>query len=227
MKWLTFYYFLSACSALQSSDATSCRQYAEDSQWQDAIDCFENGDYEEDPSDDLDSSKYEYLAQWAASYAGKYGLAGDAILDQVLDSDNSSTDFSTAAGELLAAGTLTASIAEIQRGLSLLLQVPEAFRNSQGDQAAYYAKDIETVGSLMTLFLVEMQKTEFSSILESGLSQEVLIAKADAVLETLATGGQVVSDPNIQSQLDEVFSEIDNQPGENTADKLESLIESG
>ncbi|NRA62858.1 MAG: hypothetical protein HRU19_00160 [Pseudobacteriovorax sp.] len=227
-----------ACSTEETESAEGdCYASVLEEAWDDAITCFENGGFEESPAQDKPAEDYEYLLQWAGSYGGKYGLAGSGLLSTLGSDDDSnegseseeesSFDFSAQVRSLTESGQLTLAITQLTRAVALLNAFPAKYRTESSAESVYYAKDISLIGAIFTAFLVEMQKQDFSNSLSDGtLTQEELVAKADAVLETLANGGDIVGDPSLKEAIDKQISELENQPGDSTAEKLEALINS-
>ena len=227
-----------SCGIVPEEETTSesCSDLIDSESWEEAIECYETGDYDETPDADLSGEEHIYLAMWAGAYGGKYGIIGTAIIESLLETDdggggseeesNGGFNFQAKAEEILAAGTMAFAIADMEKCLSLITAIPEKFRSSESDEAVYFSEDVSTIGGIYTLFLFELQKTDFNaSLSDDSLSEDELIAKADSVLATLEAGGTVVSDPTLQAQINESFQEVQNQPGANSKEKLESFIE--
>ncbi|SMF70090.1 hypothetical protein [Pseudobacteriovorax antillogorgiicola] len=230
---------LGACGQLIPEDESSsgCLSYIDEQEWDSAITCYEDGDFSDAPEADQEAEEYLYLAQWAGAYGGKYEVVGISIIESFLetgggdegddqgDESSGGIDFETKATTLLTAGTISTAILEMQRAVELLTAIPEKYRDTSSSEAAYFASDLTTIGGIYVLFLFELQKVDFNAGLsDTELSEEELIEKADAVLETLANGGTIVSDPALQEQINQKFSELESQPGDNNAEKLENLI---
>ena len=86
---------------------------------------------------------------------------------------------------------------------------------------------MELISAAYFIFLADFQKRLFSDSLNSGqISEEELLAQADAFIETLQSGGQIIADPEIQSTIDGELSDLNSQPGSNNREKTEQLINS-
>ncbi len=223
---LIFCLMVSCGTAIEES--TDCRSYIENESWDEAITCFENGDYTETPATDLEAKEYLYLLHWAGSYGGKYGLVGSQIIEGALgEGGNDPIDVTSKTNALVAAGTLAVGIADMQKAIGLIEAYPAALRSVDGEEAVYFAKEIGLIGLIFTSFLADMQKRDFEIALDAeDLTTEELIEKADAVIETLRNGGEVVGDEELAAAINEQLSQIDSQQGSNTAEKLDEFIQS-
>lgn len=223
-----------ACGEAEETDSTNCKTFIEAKSWQEAIDCYEDGDFDESPEDNLEAEEYIYLATWAGAYAGKYDLTGTAIIESLLeedggdegeDSGGSPIDFTSQINEYASLGTLSTAVTDMQRCMDLILAIPEAIRDPESDTAGYYAEDISKIGAIYAFFLVDLQKKDFDdSLLDTDLTDEELLDKADALIATLENGGSIVSDPELQAQIDAQLEELNSQPGDNNKEKLEALL---
>lgn len=218
-------FFSSSCGNADE-DASSCRSYIDSESWDEAIECYESGDYSESPSSGLDSEDYLYLLQWSGAYGGKYGLVGAQIIDGFVGSDDENPiDFASKTESLNEAGSLSSAITDIQKAISLILAYPEELRTEDHPDAVYYASEISLVGLVYTSFLAELQKKDFENSLASGeLTTDQLIDKAEDLLQTLRNGGDIVADPELSATIDEQLSQIDSQEGSNSAEKLEEFL---
>ena len=223
-------FFLNACSTEEATETTSCIDYIEDSQWDEAITCYEDGDYDDSPAADLPANDYIYLASWAGAYASKHGVSGIDILESVANSSSSGDsesafDPSAVTTSLSVGGTLSQAVIDLQRSVDLIMAIPAEFRTTGSATAGYYAADVETIGSAYIVFLADFQQREFSDNLESGeLTDAELLEQADALIETLQNSGDLITDPTIQAQVDAQLEELNNQPGADNREKLESLL---
>lgn len=234
LKYFIFITFcLLSCGILPEDDSASsksCLDLIADESWDEAITCFEDGAYDEIPSEDLDPNDHIYLTQWAGAYASKYGLSGQVIVDSFFETDgdegdSQTFDFASEAQEISQLGDIDTAVENMVKCLTLIKNIPEKYRNPDSDEAVYFANDITFMGGLYTLFLVELQKEQFLTSLNDGeLSEAELIALAEGVLSTLEDGGDIVSNPELQTLIDSQMDSLESQPGDNLAEQLEALI---
>ena len=202
------YLGLQSCGTLTETESTSgnCRDYIEDELWQDAIDCYENGEYTESPAQDLDADEYLYLAQWAAAYGAKYGLVGSAIIDGVLGEGSDSglpIDISGIVTSLVDSGGLAQGITDIEKAMALISAFPSDLRDQNGDNAVYYAGDLSLLGLLFTTFSLNYRKRilKFHWRQENSLRSNSL--KKQMLSLMLQNGGEVIGDPDLASVINE------------------------
>ena len=75
------------------------------------------------------------------------------------------------------------------------------------------------------MYLAEFQKRQFSDSLASGqLTEQELLAQANAFISTLQSAGAIIADPDIQNTLNQELENLNSQPGSNNSEKLEQLL---
>lgn len=219
---------LSSCAEEEIESNEECTDLITEQQWQLAINCFEEGEFEAAPSELAEPDDYNYLFYWAGAYGGKYGLVGSDIVSGFADSSEGSglpIDINGIVAILASAGGLAEAIADMKRALDLLTAFPQKYR-SNGSEAVYFSNDLSLVSVIFASFLIELQKTDFLQSLEDGsVDPSQLAEKADEFLDYLEKSTSVIGDDELSSAISEQIDSLNDQPGETTAEKLENFLD--